>query len=104
MFNDVSNEPKTSILFDSRNVDTFNSGKHQKGTKKWSYTDEERQKSISIASTQEEEHMQKSIGCRIRMLVGYGDNGKMNTTIITLKEEVDYQFKFWYPKRNKVIK
>ena len=39
IFNDVSNEPKTSILFDSRNVDTINSGKHQKGTKKISYAD-----------------------------------------------------------------
>ena len=28
--------------------------------------------------------------------------GKINSTIITTKEEVDYQF--WYPKRNKVIK
>ena len=36
------------------------------------------------------------------MLVGYGEDGKMNATIITTKEEVDYQF--WYPGRNKVIK
>ena len=36
------------------------------------------------------------------MLVGYGENGEMNATIITTKEEVDYQF--WYPKQNKVIK
>ena len=83
-------------------MDTINSGKQLKGTKKRSYADEERQKSISIASTQEEEHMQKSIGCRIRMLVGYGDSDKMNATIITTKEDVDHQFR--YPKRNKVIK
>ena len=51
---------------------------------------------------QEEDYMQKSLGCRIRMLVGYGENDKMNATIITTKEEVDYQF--WYPGRNKVIK
>ena len=43
IFNDVSNEPKTSILFDSRTVDTIKSGKQQKGTKKRSYADEERQ-------------------------------------------------------------
>ena len=35
------------------------------------------------------------------MLVGYGDNEKMNATVITTKEEVDYQF--CYPGRNKVI-
>ena len=46
--------------------------------------------------------MPKSVGCRIRMLVGYDMEGKRNATIITTKEEVDYQF--WYPKRNKVIK
>ena len=36
------------------------------------------------------------------MLVGYGESEKLNATIITTKEEVDYQF--WYPGRNKVIK
>ena len=46
--------------------------------------------------------MAKSVGCRIRMLVGYDKEGTINATIITTKEEVDYQF--WYPKRNKVIK
>ena len=35
------------------------------------------------------------------MLVGY-EGDKMFATIITTKEEVDYQF--WYPGRNKVIK
>ena len=30
MFNDVSNEPKTSTLFDSKTVDTVKGGKHQK--------------------------------------------------------------------------
>ena len=35
------------------------------------------------------------------MLVGYDDKGIMNATIITPKEDVDYQF--WYPKRNRVI-
>ena len=36
------------------------------------------------------------------MLVGYGEDGKMNATIITTEAEVDYQF--WYPGRDKVIK
>ena len=36
------------------------------------------------------------------MLEGYGESDKLNTTISTRKEEVDYQF--WYPERNKVIK
>jgi hypothetical protein len=53
-------------------------------------------------STQEDYKIQSSFGCKIRMLVGYGEDGKMNATINTTKEEVNYQF--WYPGRNKVIK
>ena len=101
MFNDVANDPKASSRFESRNVTTV-SAKHQKGLKKRSHGGEEKQKVISVESTQEEKHMPKSVGCRIRMLVGYDMEGKINATIITTKEEVDYQF--WYPKRNKVIK
>ena len=78
MFNEVSNEPKNSTFFDSKTVETVRGGKHQKETKKRSYEDKERQNNISIASTQEEDYMQKSIGCRIRLLVGYGDNDKMS--------------------------
>ena len=37
----------------------------------------------------------------MRFLVG-NDNGKMNATITTTKEEIDYQFK--YPGKNRVIK
>ena len=37
----------------------------------------------------------------MRFLVGV-DNGKINATITTSKEEIDYQFQ--YPGRNKVIK
>ena len=98
MFNDVANDPKTSSLFESnKNV------KPQKGSKKRSQVSEVKQKIISIKSTLEaEKYMPKSVGCRIRMLVGYNMKGKMNSTIITTKEEVDYQL--WYPKRNKVIK
>ena len=70
--------------------------------KKEKFDDKEKQKAISIESMQEDENNLPSVGCRIRMLVGYGENGEMNATIITTKEEVDYQF--WYPKRNKVIK
>ena len=40
------------------------------------------------------------LGCKIKMLVGY-EGDKMFATIITTKEEVDYQF--WYPGRNKVV-
>ena len=100
MFNDVGNNPKASSLFESRNVTTV-SAKPQKGLKKRSQGSEEKQKVISVESTQEEKYMPKSVGCRIRMLVGYDMEGKINATIITMKE-VDYQF--WYPKRNKVIK
>ena len=53
---------------------------------------------LSVESTQED---LPSIGCRIRMCVGYDDKGKMSATIITPKEDVDHQF--WYPKRNRVI-
>ena len=70
--------------------------------RKRSYNDKEKQKAIAIVSTQEDYKIQSSFGCKIIMLVGYGEDGKMNTTIITTKEEVDYQF--WYPGRNKVIK
>ena len=69
-------EPKTSFLFESRNVNTFKSGKQQKGLKKSSHVKEDKQKIISIASSQEGEQLPKSIGCRIRMLVGYDENGK----------------------------
>ena len=69
--------------------------------KERSCDDKEKQKSISIESTQEH-NIHPSYGCKIRMLVGYGENNELNATIITTKEEVDYQF--WYPKRNKLIK
>jgi len=55
-----------------------------------------------IVSTQEDDNMQPSFDCRIRMRVGYGENGKITTTILTTIEEVDCQF--WSPGRNKVIK
>ena len=83
-------------------MDTVKGTKHQIEAKKGSYEDKERQKAISIASTQAEDYKQKSLSCRIRMLVGYGKNDQMNATIITTKEEVNYQF--WGPGRNKVIK
>ena len=63
--------------------------------------DTDTQKAISIESTQEAESNLPSVGCRIRMLVGYDGKGIMNVTIITPKETVDYQY--WYSKRNKVI-
>ena len=44
---------------------------------------------------------QKTVGHKMRFLVGE-DNGKINATITTSKEEIDYQFQ--YPGRNKVIK
>ena len=60
--------------------------------KKGKFGDNEKQKAISIESTQEDDSNLLSVGCRIRMLVGYGENGEMNATIITTKEKVDYQF------------
>jgi len=59
------------------------------------------QKTFSIESTQEDDSNLPSVGCRIRMCVGYDDKGNMSAVIITPKEDVDYQF--WYPKRNRVI-
>ena len=59
MYNDVSNKPKTSTLFDSKTVDKVKRRKHQKEAKKGSYEDKVRQKTISIVSTQEEDYMQK---------------------------------------------
>ena len=43
----------------------------------------------------------KIVGHKMRFLVGVV-NGKINATITTSKEEIDYQFQ--YPGRNKVIK
>ena len=43
---------------------------------------------------------QKMVGHKMRFLVG--ENGKINATITTSKEEIDYQFQ--YPGKNKVIK
>ena len=54
MFNDVANNPKASSRFESRNVTTV-SAKPQKGLKKRSQGSEEKQKIISVESTQEEE-------------------------------------------------
>ena len=62
---------------------------------------EGKNKPISIESTQEDENKVPSVGCRIRILFGYDDSGKMNATIISTKEDVDNQF--WYPKRKRVI-
>ena len=44
---------------------------------------------------------QKIVGHKMKFLVGE-DNGKINATITTSKEEIDYQFQ--YPGKNKVIK
>ena len=43
----------------------------------------------------------KTEGHKMRFLIG-NDNGKMNATITTSKEEIDYQFQ--YPGKNRVIK
>ena len=88
MHNEVTDKPKSTVSSKS---------KQKRGNK----VDTEKQKAISIESTQEDKSNLPSVGCRIRMLVGYDDKGIMNTTIITPKEDVDQQF--WYPKRNKVI-
>ena len=59
MHNEVSDKP--------RNTTSFNS-KRKKGR----CDDKEKQKAISIESTQEDDSKLPSIGCRIRMLVRYG--------------------------------
>ena len=41
----------------------------------------------------EKKQQRKSIGCKMRFLVG-DDNGKTRATITTSKEEVDYQFQY----------
>ena len=53
--------------------------------KKRSCDDKEKQKAISIESTQED-NIKPDHGCKIRMLVGYGESEKLNATIITTKE------------------
>ena len=79
LHNEVSDKPRIQLLLIQR------------------CDDKEKQKAILIESTQEDDSNLPSVGCRIRMLVGYRENGEMNATIITTKEEADYQF--WYPKR-----
>ena len=86
MHNDVSDKPKIFVIY----TPSLNS-KRKKGR----YDDKEKQKTISIESTQENESNLPSVGCRIWMLVGYDKDGEMNATIITNKEEINYQF--WYP-------
>ena len=121
MHDDASDKPKCSTSPKSKVLGTCKRTKHQKQAhqldahknlnetnqekskrKKRSCDDKEKQKAILIESTQEDNSKLPSIGCTIRMLVGYGENGEMNATIITTKEDVDY--KFWYRKRSKVIK
>ena len=75
---------------------------HRSKQKKSKIDDEGKNPTISIKSTQEDEIKVPSVGCRIRILVGYEDNGKINACIISTKDDVDNQF--WYPKRNRVIK
>jgi len=41
---------------------------------------------------------EKTVGHKIRFLVGV-DNGKINATITTSKEEIDYQFQFLWKKQ-----
>ena len=101
IFNDVADCSNISTLFESSNTTPINA-KRQKGSKKRRQGSEDKQKVTSIESTQKVKDIPKSVGCRIRILVGFDKDSKMNATIITSKEEVDHQF--WYPKRNKVIK
>ena len=98
MHNEMPDKPKSTISFDKADKRT----KSQKETGKRSYDGQEKQKAILIDSTPEDVNKRTKFGCKIRMLVGYGDNEELNATIITTKEEVDYQFQ--YPGRNKVIK
>ena len=70
MFNDVADDSNISSLFESSNVTTV-SAKPQKGLKKRKQGSEEKQKVTSVKSTQEEKYIPKSVGCRIRILVGY---------------------------------
>ena len=100
IFNDVVDCSNISTLFESSNTTPINA-KRQKGSKKRRQGSEDKQKVTSIESAQKVKDIPESVGCRIRILVGFDKDSKMNATIITSKEEVDYQF--WYPKRNKVI-
>ena len=92
MFHDVLNESKASTPFDSKTVNTVKGGKHQKETKKSSNKVKKGKKLSQSHPRKKKTTCKKSIGCRIRMLVEYGDNDKMNSTIITIKEEVNYNF------------
>ena len=66
----------------------LNDTNQEKSTRKRSCDDKEKQKAISIDSTQED-NIKPDHVWKIRMLVGYGESKKLNATIITTKEEVD---------------
>ena len=92
-----------STSFDSKIEKAITRTELQKGASKRSKDGKEKQKAISIGSTPEDDNKRIKLGCKIRMLVGYGEVGEItDATIITTKEEVDDQFQ--YPERNKVIK
>ena len=92
-----------STSFDSKIEKAITRMELQKGASKRSKDGKEKKKFISIGSTPEDDNNRIKLGCKIRMLVGYGEVGEIkDATIITTKEEVDDQFQ--HPERNKVIK
>ena len=113
-------KPKHSTSHKAKNLDTCKRTKHQKEAHQLdahtSLNDTNKNKCLKgrkevvmikkneafLIEPSQEDNIKPDHGCKIRMLVGYGESEKLNATIITPKEEVDYQF--WYPGRNKVIK
>ena len=98
MHYEMPDKPKSTISFDKADKRT----KSQKETGKRIYDGQEKQKAILIDSIPEDVNQQTKFGCKISILVGYGNNEELNTINIITKEEVDYQFQ--YLGQNKVIK
>ena len=94
-----------SISFNSKIEKAITRTEQQKGASKRSKDGKEKQKAISIRTTPEDDNKRIKLGCKIRMLVGYGEVGEIkDATIITTKEEEEVDDQFQYPEQNKVIK
>ena len=80
---DISDKPKSTISFEKADKGT----KPQKEKSKRSSNGPEKQRAIWIDSTPEDVSKRTKLGCKIRMLTGYGDNDKLKHTLSLLKKK-----------------
>ena len=87
MHNEMPDKPKSPTSFDSKAEKAVKRTKPQKEASKGSYYGKEKQKAISIGSTPEDDNKRIKLGCKIRMLVGYGDTMKRTQPLSLLKRK-----------------